>query len=65
MVGHKLANWELDKIMELVNGKQQDLDYKNDNDGWKLHSKNSMFASRCRAFVENEHAKNFDVEVHD
>ena len=28
VVGHKLANWELDKMMELVYGKQKDLDFK-------------------------------------
>ena len=52
-------------MMELASGKKKDLDFKNDNDGWKSHSQNAMFASRCRAFVENECANHFDVEVRD
>ena len=64
LYGTEMKEWELVKVMELINGKYKDMDFNKDLDGWMRRSQNLTLCTKSRVFVENEYCYNSDVSVY-
>ena len=61
----EMKEWELDKLIEDMNGNYKYLYLYNDIDRWMRHSQNLTLYNKARAFSNNEYCCHNDVQLYE
>ena len=60
-----LSYWALDALMELINKNVKELNFPNNIEAWRLHSKDVMLAQASSTFIKNEYSTHRSIKVQD
>jgi hypothetical protein len=63
--GAPLSQWSIDGMIENLQKRYKNMQFKNTEDEWVKHSVNMPFVSMCITFVNSEYGKRYDVESMD
>ena len=60
--GRSMSDHAIDAVIELNQKYYNQMNFKNDLDGWRRHSPHIQMTNKCRRFVQNEYSRCFSEE---